>query len=149
MLKNSESSCDGRTKQDWNPKQVKRHKGRNRGASSSAAARGALSKIIDKHSRDLGLARLPLHENQCVYWPTKSCEQAIMSLLGKQRLPMCTNKLHWLRFWTLRALLIVRPSCQWSGLCKTWSLANAHRVHRLHAKQQLMYLQYKGDGGRR
>ncbi|GJQ83221.1 hypothetical protein Trydic_g14577 [Trypoxylus dichotomus] len=33
-----------------------------------------------------------------------------MSLLGEQRLPLGTRKLHWLPFWT--------TSCQWSELCK-------------------------------
>ncbi|GJQ77453.1 hypothetical protein Trydic_g20850 [Trypoxylus dichotomus] len=41
-----------------------------------------------------------------------------MSLLGAQRLQLGTKKLHWLHFWTLKAPLARRPSCQWSGVCK-------------------------------
>ncbi|GJQ84415.1 hypothetical protein Trydic_g3888 [Trypoxylus dichotomus] len=39
-----------------------------------------LEKIIDKHLRDLALARLPLYENQYSYQSGKSCEQTIHEL---------------------------------------------------------------------
>ncbi|GJQ83786.1 hypothetical protein Trydic_g5647 [Trypoxylus dichotomus] len=42
----------------------------------------------------------------------------LMSMLGEQRLPLGTKKLLWLPFWTLRAPLIGRPSCQCSWVGK-------------------------------
>ncbi|GJQ70169.1 hypothetical protein Trydic_g22630 [Trypoxylus dichotomus] len=70
------------------------------------------------------------------------------SLLGEQRLPLGTRKLHWLLFWTLRAPLTDNAA----SFAKTWSRANAHKVDHLHAKQQHSScihepLLHRGDGG--
>ncbi|GJQ79621.1 hypothetical protein Trydic_g16462 [Trypoxylus dichotomus] len=55
--------------------------------------------------------------NDCLYTRTNmhinqesGASRLSMSLLGEQRLPLGTRKLHWLPIWTLRAPLTGRPS---------------------------------------